>query len=94
MFSVFADWPPEPCKRLRTRRCSTMDTIICEPFYDQPGTWSLVEHSYVPYDDSGLQCWASPALYERLLKETGFELISVCIRLTRRPSTASSSPDV
>ncbi len=99
MFSrVLADWPPELCRRLLLKAHKALaddgHLIICEPLYDHNPDLCLVwEHSYVPYDDFGLQCYKPLALYERLLKETGFELISVhppneetihCVLLARR----------
>ena len=83
MFSrVLADWPPELCKRLMEKAhqalCDDGHLIICEPLYDHNPDLCLVwEHSYLPYDDFGLQVYKPLKLYERLLKETGFELVSV-----------------
>jgi SAM-dependent methyltransferase len=99
MFSrVLADWPPELCRRLLQKAHKALaddgHLIICEPLYDHNPDLCLVwEHSYVPYDDFGLQCYKPLSLYERLLKETGFELVSVhppneetihCVILARR----------
>lgn len=111
MFSrVLADWPPELCKRLLQKAHKALlddgHLIICEPLYDHNPDLCLVwEHSYVPYDDFGLQCYKPLHIYERLLKETGFELISVhppdeetihCVILARRlelpPERQESAP--
>jgi hypothetical protein len=110
MFSrVLADWPPELCKRLMQKAHKALNEdghlIICEPLYDHNPDLCLVwEHSYVPYDDFGLQTYKPLALYERLLKETGFELISVhppdentihCVFVARRvelPETQGTEP--
>lgn len=110
MFSrVLADWPPELCKRLLKKAHKALaddgHLIICEPLYDHNPDLCLVwEHSYVPYDDFGLQVYKPLRLYERLLKETGFELVSVhppdegtihCVIVARRlelPVVAVSDP--
>lgn len=96
MFSrVLADWPPELCEELLQKAWRALlpggQPSLCEPLldhnYDLCLTW---EHSYVPYDDFGLQCYKPLALYVRLLRETGFASWP-CIHPTRPPSTASSS---
>lgn len=83
MFSrVLADWPPELCKELLQKAWRALlpggQLILCEPLldhnYDLCLTW---EHSYVPYDDFGLQCYKPLALYVRLLRETGFRILAV-----------------
>ena len=109
MFSrVLADWPPELCKRLMQKAHQALSDgghlIICEPLYDHNPDLCLVwEHSYVPYDDFGLQTYKPLGLYERLLQETGFELVSVhppdedtihCVIVARRVELpATTEPD-
>ncbi len=105
---VLADWPPELCKRLLQKAhkalCEGGHLIICEPLYDHNPDLCLVwEHSYLPYDDFGLQVYKPLSVYERLLKETGFELVSVhppdettihCVLVARRlePPPAEAAP--
>jgi hypothetical protein len=107
---VLADWPPELCKRLLQKAhkalCDDGHLIICEPLYDHNPDLCLVwEHSYVPYDDFGLQVYKPLAVYERLLQETGFEVLSVhppaedtihCVIIARRlelpPQEAEAAP--
>ncbi len=86
MFSrVMADWSPDVCRMLMIKSRGALapggKLVICEPLQDQNENLAVAwEHSYLPYDDFGLAVYKPLAVYERLLKETGFRIIKVAPR--------------
>lgn len=86
MFSrVMADWSPEVCRMLMIKSHAALKPggklVICEPMQDQNPNLAIAwEHSYLPYDDFGLGVYKPVSTYERLLRETGFKVLSIVPR--------------
>ena len=83
MFSrVLADWPPELCRALLQKAHRSLQPggrlVICEPLADQNPDLALSwEHSYLPYDDFGLNVYKPLSLYQKMLAETGFTVTAI-----------------
>jgi SAM-dependent methyltransferase len=83
MFSrVLADWPPELCRALLQKAHRSLSPggrlVICEPLADQNPDLALSwEHSYLPYDDFGLNVYKPLSLYQTMLAETGYTVTAI-----------------
>ena len=82
---VMADWPPEVCRMLMKKSREALEPqgklVICEPLQDQNESLAIAwEHSYIPYDDFGLQTYKPLAMYEQMLRETGFHILDIAPR--------------
>lgn len=83
MFSrVLADWPPELCRALLRKAFRSLQPggrlVICEPLSDQnPDLAVAWEHSYLPYDDFGLNVYKPLSLYQHMLAEAGFQITAI-----------------